>query len=129
MSSSPAPEGSEGDRVIDAERTRRRNRLLVGAGLLCFVVGVPLVSLPDGTALSVIGLSLETVAGACVISFIYLLAGDQHEPDIEEDELAGDGNRSGGGEDWSGGGRDGLAGEQDSSDGSRHEPRSDGGEE
>ena len=55
-------------------------------GLLCFIVGVPLVSLPDGTALSVIGLSLETVAGACVISFIYLLAGDQHEPDIDEQE-------------------------------------------
>jgi hypothetical protein len=32
----------------------------------------------------VIGLSLETVAGACVISFIYLLAGDQHEPDSDE---------------------------------------------
>jgi hypothetical protein len=83
------PGESGEDRSADAERTRRRNRLLVVVGLLCFVVGVPLVSLPDGTALSVIGLSLETVAGACVISFIYLLAGDQHEPDSEEDELAG----------------------------------------
>ena len=71
-------------------------------GLLCFIVGVPLVSLPDGTALSVIGLSLETVAGACVISFIYLLAGDQHEPDSDEDELAGDDDKPAGGvEDWS----------------------------
>ena len=80
------PEESEEDQVALAERTRRRNRLLVGVGLLCFIVGVPLVSLPDGTALSVIGLSLETVAAACVISFIYLLAGDQHEPDVDEDE-------------------------------------------
>lgn len=80
------PEEPEEDRVDDAERPKRRGRLLVIVGLLCFIVGVPLVSLPDGTALSVIGLSLETVAGACVISFIYMLAGDRHEPDGEEDE-------------------------------------------
>ena len=85
----------------DAERTKRRNRLIVIVGLLCFIVGVPLVSLPDGTALSVIGLSLETVAGACVISFIYLLAGDQHEPDGAEDEFAGHEHEPGGGEDVS----------------------------
>jgi len=67
-------------------RIERRNRLLVGVGLLCFVLGLPLVSLSDGTALSVIGLGLETVAGACVISFVYLLAGDQHDPDRDEEE-------------------------------------------
>ncbi|MGH2904755.1 MAG: hypothetical protein ACRDK7_14410 [Solirubrobacteraceae bacterium] len=76
----------EEDRAAGAERIRRRNRLLVGVGLLCFFVGLPMVSLSDGTALSVIGLSLEAVAGACVISFIYLLAGDQHEPDSDEEE-------------------------------------------
>jgi hypothetical protein len=86
MQSSEMPEESEEDQVAHAERFRRRNRLLVGVGLLCFIVGVPLVSLPDGTALSVIGLSLETVAAACVIGFIYILAGDQHEPDGDEDE-------------------------------------------
>jgi hypothetical protein len=121
---SPVPAESEEDRVVDVERTRRRNRLLVGVGLLCFVVGVPLVSLPDGTALSVIGLSLETVAGACVITFIYLLAGDQHEPDSEEDELDGD-------EDWPGGDQDELAfaADQDrSASSNRHEPGSDGDE-
>ena len=64
----------------------RRNRLLVGGGLLCFLVGLPLVSLSDGTALSVIGLCLETVAGVCVISFVYMLAGDQHDPDSDEEE-------------------------------------------
>jgi hypothetical protein len=66
MGSSQLHDERERDRAADAERIRRRNRLLVGIGLLCFIVGVPLVSLPDGTALSVIGLSLETVAGACV---------------------------------------------------------------
>jgi hypothetical protein len=58
----------------------------VTGGLLCFILGLPLVSLSDGTALSVIGLCLETVAGACVISFVYLLAGDQHDPDGDEEE-------------------------------------------
>ena len=82
----PKEESDDEQAASAAGRLRRRNRLLVGVGLLCFIVGVPLVSLPDGTALSVIGLSLETVAGACVISFIYLLAGDQHEPDSDEQE-------------------------------------------
>ncbi len=65
---------------------QRRNRRLVGVGLLCFILGLPLVSLSDGTALSVIGLGLETVAGVCVISFVYMLAGDQHDPDSDEQE-------------------------------------------
>ena len=115
----------------DAERTRRRNRLLVGVGLLCFVVGVPLVSLPDGTALSVIGLSLETVAGACVITFIYLLAGDQHEPDSEEDGLIDvEDEPTVGDEDWPGGDQDdlALAGDQDWSGSNRHKPDTDGNE-
>ncbi len=77
---------SDDEQAAGAERVKRRNRLLIGVGLLCFIVGVPLVSLPDGTALSVIGLSLETVAGACVIGFIYILAGDQHEPDSSDEE-------------------------------------------
>jgi hypothetical protein len=66
----------------------QRNRLLVGVGLLCLLVGVPLVSLPDGTALSVVGLCLVTIAGACVISFVYRLAGedDQDEPGDHSDE-------------------------------------------
>ena len=50
---------------------QRRNRRLVGIGLLCFILGLPLVSLSDGTALSVIGLCLEAVAGVCLISFVY----------------------------------------------------------
>jgi hypothetical protein len=105
MQSREMPEEPDDEQAAKAGRFRRRNRLLIGVGLLCFVVGVPLVSLPDGTALSVIGLSLETVAGACVISFIYLLAGDQHEPDGDEDELAGDDDKpaaAGGVEDWPG---------------------------
>jgi hypothetical protein len=73
----------EPDRV---HRIERRNRLLIGVGLLCFILGLPLVSLSDGTALSVIGLGLETVAGVCVISFVYMLAGDQHDPDSDEEE-------------------------------------------
>jgi len=64
----------------------RRNQLLVVVGLVCFVVGLPLVSLSDGTVLSVIGLCLETVAGACVVAFVYMLAGDQHDPDSDEQE-------------------------------------------
>ena len=86
MQSSEMPEEPDDEEAVNAGHFRRRNRLLVGVGLLCFIVGVPLVSLPDGTALSVIGLSLETVAGACVISFIYRLAGDQHEPDSDEEQ-------------------------------------------
>jgi hypothetical protein len=74
------------DEPIIVPHLERRNRLLIGVGLLCFVLGLPLVSLSDGTALSVIGLCLETVAGACVISFVYLLAGDQHDPDGDEEE-------------------------------------------
>jgi hypothetical protein len=74
------------DELARVHRVERRNRLLVGVGLLCFVLGLPLVSLSDGTALSVIGLCLETVAGACVISFVYLLAGDQHDPDRDQGE-------------------------------------------
>jgi hypothetical protein len=66
-------------------RLERRNRLLVVGGLVCFVVGLPLVSLSDGTALSVLGLCLETVAGACLVAFVYMLAGDQHDPDSEPD--------------------------------------------
>jgi len=81
----------QNDRQSDDEQARvdrieRRNRRLVGVGLLCFLVGLPLVSLSDGTALSVIGLCLETVAGVCVISFVYMLAGDQHDPDRDEEE-------------------------------------------
>jgi len=91
MQSSEMPKKEPDDeQAAGAGRFRRHNRLLVGVGLLCFVVGVPLVSLDDGTALSVIGLLLEAVAGACVIGFIYLLAGDQHEPDVDEDGPGGD---------------------------------------
>jgi hypothetical protein len=82
---------SQNDRPLDDEpdrvhRIERRNRRLVGVGLLCFILGLPLVSLSDGTALSVIGLGLETVAGVCVVSFVYMLAGDQHDPDREPEE-------------------------------------------
>ena len=70
---------------VDHE-VERRNRLLIVVGLLCFLVGLPLVSLSDGTALSVIGLCLETVAGACVVAFVYMLAGDQHDPDSEPED-------------------------------------------
>ena len=73
-------EESDDEQAAGAGRLRRRNRRLVGVGLLCFILGLPLVSLSDGTALSVIGLGLETVAGVCVISFVYMLAGDQHDP-------------------------------------------------
>jgi hypothetical protein len=81
----------QNDRQSDNEpagihRIERRNRRLVGVGLLCFILGLPLVSLSDGTALSVIGLGLETVAGVCVISFVYMLAGDQHDPDSDDEE-------------------------------------------
>jgi hypothetical protein len=118
---------SDDEQAASAERLRRRNRLLVGVGLLCFIVGVPLVSLPDGTALSVIGLSLETVAGACVISFIYLLAGDQHEPDGEEDELVG-GESGHGGEDQPDSDEDELIGGEDEPGGDEHEPQADSDE-
>jgi len=82
----------QNDRSKDEQSTsvdhevERRNRLLVVVGLVCFVVGLPLVSLSDGTALSVIGLCLETVAGACVVAFVYMLAGDQHDPDSEPED-------------------------------------------
>jgi hypothetical protein len=69
-----------------APELERRNRRLVVVGLTCFIVGLPLVSLSDGTALSVIGLTLETVAGACVVAFVYMLAGDQHDPDSEPED-------------------------------------------
>jgi hypothetical protein len=72
------------DEPDHVHRVERRNRRLVGGGLLCFILGLPLVSLSDGTALSVIGLGLETVAGVCVISFVYMLAGDQHDPDSDD---------------------------------------------
>jgi len=74
------------DEPAGVRRVKRRNRRLVGVGLLCFILGLPLVSLSDGTALSVIGLCLETVAGVCVVSFVYLIAGDQHDPDREPEE-------------------------------------------
>jgi hypothetical protein len=74
------------DEQARVDRIERRNRRLVGVGLLCFILGLPLVSLSDGTALSVIGLCLETVAGVCVVSFVYMLAGDQHDPDSDEEE-------------------------------------------
>jgi hypothetical protein len=84
------PAGETGSQPDDeqaalAHRLRRRNRLLAGTGALSFLVCVPLVSLPDGTALSVIGLCLATVAGACVISLVYLLAGEGQEDDPEDD--------------------------------------------
>jgi hypothetical protein len=77
---------SDDEQPARVHRIERRNRLLIGVGLLCFILGLPLVSLSDGTALSVIGLCLETVAGACVISFVYMLAGDQHDPDRDPEE-------------------------------------------
>ncbi len=87
MQSSEMPkEELDDEHAAGAGRFRRRNRRLVGIGLLCFVLGLPLVSLSDGTALSVIGLGLETVAGVCVVSFVYMLAGDQHDPDSDEEE-------------------------------------------
>ena len=86
QSSEMSKEESDDEQAAGAGRLRRRNRRLVGVGLLCFILGLPLVSLSDGTALSVIGLGLETVAGVCVISFVYMLAGDQHDPDSDEEE-------------------------------------------
>ena len=74
------------DEPARVHRIERRNRLLIGVGLLCFILGLPLVSLSDGAALSVIGLCLETVAGVCLISFVYMLAGDQHDPDRDPEE-------------------------------------------
>lgn len=74
------------DELASVGQLERRNRLLVIVGLVCFFVGLPLVSLSDGTALSVIGLCLETVAGACVVAFVYMLAGDQHDPDREPED-------------------------------------------
>lgn len=79
--SSPADSG-EHDR---ARRLRRRNRRLVGGGLVCFLVGVPLVSLPDGTALSLIGLCLVAGAGACLISLVLLVAGEGAESDADHE--------------------------------------------
>jgi hypothetical protein len=72
----------DGDQAARRSGFVQRNRLIVGVGVVCFLIGLPLVSLPDGTALSVIGLCLATVAGACVISLAYLLAGedDKDEP-------------------------------------------------
>ena len=88
-----SPAGQNGHQSDDQPDARddgfaQRNRLLVGVGVLCLLVGVPLVSLPDGTALSVVGLCLVTVAGACVISFVYRLAGEDedHEPRADPDE-------------------------------------------
>jgi hypothetical protein len=77
---------SDDEQPARVRRLERRNRLIVGGGLLCFLVGLPLVSLSDGTVLSVIGLCLETVAGVCVVSFVYMLAGDQDDPDSDEEE-------------------------------------------
>jgi hypothetical protein len=79
-----SPAGQNGYQSDDEAAARvggfaQRNRLIVGVGLLCLLVGVPLVSLPDGTALSVVGLCLVTIAGACVISFVYRLAGEDEE--------------------------------------------------
>jgi hypothetical protein len=78
------PAGQNGYQSDDEAMARgggfaQRNRLIVGVGILCLIVGVPLVSLPDGTALSVLGLCLVTIAGACVISFVYRLAGDDED--------------------------------------------------
>lgn len=75
---------SEEESVARGDGFAQRNRLLVGLGILCLIVGVPLVSLPDGTVLSVVGLCLVTIAGACVISFVYRLAGED-----EKDERGG----------------------------------------
>jgi hypothetical protein len=77
---------SEEEQSASVDGLERHHRLLVVVGLVCFVVGLPLVSLSDGTALSVIGLCLETVAGACVVAFVYMLAGDQHDPDSEPED-------------------------------------------
>jgi hypothetical protein len=76
----------EEEQSASVDGLERRNRMLVIVGLVCFLVGLPLVSLSDGTALSVIGLCLETVAGACVVAFVYMLAGDQHDPDSEPED-------------------------------------------
>jgi hypothetical protein len=77
---------SDDEQPANVLELQRRNRRLLGIGLLCFILGLPLVSLSDGTALSVIGLGLETVAGVCVISFVYMLAGDRHDPDSDPEE-------------------------------------------
>jgi hypothetical protein len=73
---------SDDEQAAEGGGFARRHRLIVGAGLLCFLAGVPLVSLPDGAALSVLGLCLVAAAGACVISLVYRLAGedDKDEP-------------------------------------------------
>ena len=90
MQSAAGQNGYQSDDESDArdDGFAQRNRLLVGVGLLCLLVGVPLVSLPDGTALSVIGLCLVTIAGACVIWFVYRLAGEDEgdEPGGRPDE-------------------------------------------
>jgi len=68
---------SDDEQPASVLQLQRRNRWLVGVGLLCFILGLPL---------AVIGLCLETVAGICVISFVYMLAGDQHDPDRDPEE-------------------------------------------
>jgi hypothetical protein len=79
---------SDDEQAAQSGGFAQRNRLIVGAGALCFLVGVPLASLPAGTVLSILGLCLATVAGACVISLVYRLAGedDKDEPGRDWDE-------------------------------------------
>lgn len=75
------PDGHpDGDTAVER---RRRSRLSI-AGIVCFLIGLPLVSITDSVALYVIGFLLEAVAAVAVISFVIRLAGEGEVPDPEE---------------------------------------------
>lgn len=62
---------------------RRRSRLTI-AGIVCFLIGLPMVSITDSAVLSGIGFLLEAVAAVAIVSFVIRLAGEGERPDPEE---------------------------------------------
>jgi hypothetical protein len=61
----------------------RRKGTLWKLGLVCFVLGLPMVGWSDGAILSGLGLFLELVAGTCLILIVFAVIDEGHESDEE----------------------------------------------
>ena len=79
----PGTDGEPPESVRATPAAWRRKGTLWKVGLVCFVLGLPMVGWSDGAILSGLGLFLELVAGTCLILIVFAVIDEDHESDEE----------------------------------------------